>query len=300
MLEPNSKQHIAGNGKHPYTIYVGKASIEPFSVDKDLETLLRAASPFFAAKFDEQKRVIKLPTFSPEDFRAYRDWLHSRRRSPRHQAELPEGKTNWYHIYQAFLFGEHLQDYSYCNTTTNMLLAAAYTATTKQSVKELLACTENVFISTAENSPIRKLLFDVVKWQASSVLSRAELAAQLRTIPDFSAEWSAYMCECGSMTASPWSNTCKYHRHIDGDSCYASTEDSLRSSFQKMLHDWTGFMNTAVHTSFQAIGVCRQAVTASFQAFRPCVLSTYTVLQKLGSECKVAFSWCRAFVKTHL
>ena len=45
-----------------YLIHVGEASHrEVFSVDKDSQELLRASS-FFAAKFGEKKRVIKLPT----------------------------------------------------------------------------------------------------------------------------------------------------------------------------------------------------------------------------------------------
>jgi hypothetical protein len=44
-----------------YTILVSNDVGSQFLVDKDSQDLLRAASSFFAAKFDEEEQIITLP-----------------------------------------------------------------------------------------------------------------------------------------------------------------------------------------------------------------------------------------------
>ncbi|OAG09590.1 uncharacterized protein CC84DRAFT_1255607 [Paraphaeosphaeria sporulosa] len=290
MSKSNSKQTIAVNGEQLYTIYVGKAFSECFSVDKDLETLLRAASPFFAAKFHEQKRLIKLPTFDPQDFRSYKDWLHTRRASPHRQADFIESRceNEWGHICQAYVLGERLQDYSYCNVMVDVLAKKSSTAS-DQSVKDILACVENVFTRTARTSPIRNLLIDTVYSRIFSTLPDAECMTRLEALPMVPQFTAGLFMRKGKSIKPQWSDPCQYHRHDRGEPCFADTEPSIWKDMRAMFHDWCSFICTNA-----------KGISDSYQAFRPCVSSTYTVLKKLGTKCTAAFSWCRALVKAHL
>ncbi|KAF2451937.1 hypothetical protein P171DRAFT_468351 [Karstenula rhodostoma CBS 690.94] len=286
MPQSNSKQPITGNGEQYYTIYVGKAPREAFAVDKDSEKLLRAASPFFAAKFDEQKRIIKLPSFDPETFRDYKDWLHTRRSNPRLQADSPERMKEWRPVCQAYVLGEHLKDYGYCNAMADVL--AKYAGTSSEgSVKDLLACVENVFSRTARTSPIRNLLIDTIDGRILSTLPHAKLQSRLEALPQFTA--GLFMRQKSKKIQSQWSDTCQYHHHKSGESCHADTETSIWTDIRNMFHDWSFFISTNA-----------QGINDSYHAFQPCVSSTYTVLEKLREKCKAAFFWCKGFVKAHL
>jgi hypothetical protein len=194
---------------------------------------------------------------------------------------MPEDKSKWPLICQAYLLGEHLKDDNYCNAMADELAQAASTAT-EQSVQDLLL--NDVVKRTADGSPIRDLLLDIANCRIASPLLDARLEARPGLVVAMFRRQQQR-----NNTRPPWFDTCEYHKHENGEPCLAVTEPSILTDMYHMFHDWRSFIST----SFQGIN-------NSFQAFRPCVSSTYTVLKKLGAKCKAAFSWCRGFLKDHL
>jgi hypothetical protein len=194
---------------------------------------------------------------------------------------MPEDKTKWPRICQAYLLGEYLKDDNYCNAMADELAQAASTAT-EQSVKDLLL--GNAFDRTAEGSPIRNLLLDMANCRIASPLFDARLEARPGLIVAMFKRQQQR-----NNTRPPWFDTCEYHNHESEESCRAVTEASILTDMYRMLNDWKSFIGTSL-----------QGVSNSFQAFQPCVSSTYTILKKLGAKCKAAASWCRGFLKACL
>ncbi|KAJ4351673.1 uncharacterized protein N0V89_007016 [Didymosphaeria variabile] len=168
MRKLDSSNNMPQRKTKSYIILVGDPPCEAYPVDKDFESLLRAASPLLATKLDEQKETIPLPTFEPQDFRTYKDWLHARRLAPCPKIGL-EDTTEWRRICQGYLLGDHLQDFNYCNAMADALLRAASKVTAEPS-KDFLATVEHVFSATGNDSPIRTLLFDITfHWVRSGI-----------------------------------------------------------------------------------------------------------------------------------
>lgn len=192
----------------------------------------------------------------------------------------------WQRICEAYLLGEKLQDHNYCNAMADVLVRAASKAT-KDSIGGLLDCVEHVFLKTEDTSPIQWLLIDIIDSRIIRGASKVEKKIILQARPKFTLARSIRHEE-HSITRLRCSDICHYHVH-KGKPCHANTETSIWTNMCDVFHDWIGFISTST-----------QGISDSYQAFRPCVSSTYTVLGKLGAKCKAAFYWCRGVLRDHL